>query len=67
MGFGFNLGMIFIILPLSLILLFLWIVTKKSIFGKLLAGIWGLIILLSFLFLYLEEIKPSNSRKRLSR
>ncbi len=46
MGFGFNLGMIFIIMPLSGLLLIIWLITKKLIFVKILAGIWGLIILL---------------------
>lgn len=46
MGFGFNLGIIFIVLPLSAILMILWIITKKSIFGLTLLGIYGLIILL---------------------
>lgn len=46
MGFGFNLGIILIVLPLSAILMILWIINKKSIFGLTLLGIWGSIILL---------------------
>ena len=46
MGFGFNLGMIFIILPLTGILLLIWLISKKAIFGKIILGIWSLIILL---------------------
>ena len=34
MGFGFNLGMILIILPLSGLLLIIWLITKKQYFGK---------------------------------
>ncbi|MCW3788925.1 hypothetical protein [Plebeiibacterium sediminum] len=46
MGFGFNLGMIFIILPLSGLLLILWLITKKSLFVNALGIIWGLIVIL---------------------
>ncbi len=46
MGFGFNLGLIFIILPLSGVLVIIWWVSGKSIFGEILVGIWGLMILL---------------------
>jgi hypothetical protein len=51
MGFGFNLGMIFIVLPLTGILLLIWLVSQKRIFGVFLAVIWGGIfglIILSF-------------------
>jgi len=41
MGFGFNLGMIFIVLPLTGILLFIWLISRKRIFGIFLALIWG--------------------------
>jgi hypothetical protein len=44
MGFGFNLGMIFIILPLTIILLLIWLISRKKIFGKTLLIIWGGII-----------------------
>ena len=49
MGFGFNLFFIFILLPLTAILLLIWLFSKKKIFGKTLGIIWfgiiGLIIL----------------------
>ncbi|KQR94450.1 hypothetical protein ASG01_00755 [Chryseobacterium sp. Leaf180] len=48
MGFGFNLFVIFVVLPLSVILLSVWIFSKNKIFGKTLGFIWlgivGLII-----------------------
>ena len=48
MGFGFNLFVIFVLLPLSVILLAVWIFSKNKIFGKTLGFIWlgivGLII-----------------------
>ena len=46
MGFGFNLGMILIILPITGILLLIWLISKKAIFGKIVLGIWSLIVLL---------------------
>lgn len=49
MGFGFNLLFIFILVPLTGILLLGWLLTRKKIFGKILgfiwAGIFGLVIL----------------------
>lgn len=46
MGVGFNLSMVFIILPMSIILIIVWLVTKKNIFGLILLVIWGSIIML---------------------
>lgn len=40
MGFGFNLFFIFILIPLSVILLISWIGSKKIIYGKALGLIW---------------------------
>jgi hypothetical protein len=40
MGFGFNLGMIFIILPLTLILFLLGAFSKKEGFFKAIGCIW---------------------------
>jgi len=49
MGFGFNLGMVFIIFPLTIILLLVWAISRKKIFGKTLLIIWvgiiGLVVL----------------------
>ena len=39
MGFGFNLGIIFIVLPAIAILFVLFVATKKKLFGKAIAGI----------------------------
>ena len=50
MGFGFNLFFFFILIPLTGILLFGWLVTRKKIFGKTVGLIWlgifGLTLLL---------------------
>ncbi|RZL37279.1 MAG: hypothetical protein EOO96_05335 [Pedobacter sp.] len=49
MGFGFNLFFIFIVLPLSTILLIGWLLTKKNFFAVSIVTIWlgvlGIIIL----------------------
>ena len=49
MGFGFNLLLIFIVIPLTFILLIGWLLTKKKIFGIIIGIIWlsifGLVML----------------------
>lgn len=40
MGFGFTLFFVFILLPLTGILLLIWLFTKKRFFGKALGCIW---------------------------
>ena len=51
MGFGFNLFFIFILVPLTGLLLILWLLTRKKRIGRFLATMWlwiiGLIILIS--------------------
>jgi hypothetical protein len=49
MGFGFNLFFILILLPLTGILLLVWLITRKKIFGKTLGIIWLSIIGLAVL------------------
>lgn len=41
MGFGFNLGMMFVVLPASLVLLLLWGLTQNNLFGKILGFGWS--------------------------
>ncbi|MFD1468588.1 hypothetical protein ACFQ48_10165 [Hymenobacter caeli] len=49
MGFGFNLFFIFILLPLTVLLVLVWAGSGKIIFGKILLGIWaGIISLVLF-------------------
>ena len=49
MGFGFNLFIIFIVLPISILLVIIWLLTKKQILGKTLKYIWfGIIGLVIF-------------------
>ncbi len=47
MGFGFNLFLIFILLPVTAILLLLWLLTRKFLFGHALATLWlGVFVLM---------------------
>ena len=50
MGFGFNLFLIFILAPLTGILLVIWLLTRKKIFGKTVGLIWLGIFGLAFLY-----------------
>ncbi len=53
MGFGFNLFFIFILVPLTGILLLIWLISRKKIIAKTIGFIWlailGLVILVSTL------------------
>jgi len=60
MGFGFNLFFIFILVPLTGILLLIWLITRKKIFGKVLGLIWGGIfglVILSSTIRYITSTK----------
>ena len=64
MGFGFNLFFMFIIVPLTGIVLLAWIVTGKSFFGKII----GLIFLAIFsLVLLVSTIHFFRSKTELSK
>ncbi len=56
MGFGFNLGFIFIVLPLTGILLLIWAITKNKAFGIVLGIIWGGIIGLVILSTIMQTV-----------
>jgi len=49
MGFVFNLFFVFILVPVTVIFLLIWLLTRKKIFGKTLGLIWlgifGLVLL----------------------
>lgn len=64
MGFGFNLGVIFIVFLLTIILLLAWVVSQKNIFGRILLIIWGVIIGLVVLS---TTVRWVFSKKELSR
>ena len=61
MGFGFNLGLIFIVLPLTAVLLLIWLITRKKVFRVVLILIWsgllGLIFLSSLLRPFFNKIE----------
>ncbi|MBB4801617.1 hypothetical protein HNP37_001678 [Flavobacterium nitrogenifigens] len=48
MGFGFNLFFVFILLPLTFLLLLIWLIKRKRVFGKTIGllwlGIFGLVL-----------------------
>ena len=59
MGFGFNLFFIFILVPATIILLLIWLFSKKQIFGKTLGIIW-LSIFSLVLFSYIVQSLTSK-------
>ena len=64
MGFGFNLFFIFILVPATIILLLIWLFSKKQIFGKTLGIIW-LSIFSLVLFSYI--VQSLTSKKELKK
>ena len=64
MGFGFNLFFIFILVPATIILLLIWLFSKKQIFGKTLGIIW-LSIFGFALFSYI--VQALTSKKELKK
>ncbi len=56
MGFGFNLAIIFIILPLSVLLLVLWLFFDKTIFAKILVAMWLAIFVIVFVIGFLTDL-----------
>ncbi len=59
MGFGFNLFVVFILFPLSIILPIVWLLTKRRLFGKILLFIWipilSLIIITSIVHFFIDK------------
>ena len=64
MGFGFNLFFILILVPATIILLLIWLFSKKQIFGKTLGIIW-LSIFGFALFSYI--VQALTSKKELKK
>ena len=64
MGFGFNLFIVFVLLPLTGILLLIWLFSKKKIFGKTLGFIWLGIIGLVILTLALQTLTAKKVLKK---
>ena len=40
MGFGFNLFFVFLLIPLTVILLVIWLLTRKNFFGNVIGFVW---------------------------
>lgn len=64
MGFGFNLLMILIILPLTGLLILIWIISRKRIFGISIVIIWCGII---GLFILSYAVKPFFEKVKLDK
>lgn len=65
MGFGFNLFFMFVLVPLTGLLLLIWLITRKKIFGKALGllwiGIFGFVSLIIMIHFFID--KKELSRK----
>lgn len=49
MGFGFNFLVLFVIFPLTILLVLLWLFTRKRVFGSCLGALWGSLFFLMIL------------------
>jgi hypothetical protein len=64
MGFGFNLFVVFILLPLTFLLLLGWGVTQRKIFGQLVGALWlALVSLVAFSAIVSAFSKSGNLEK----
>jgi len=54
MGFGFNLFVAFILFPLTGILLFVWLLTRRQIFGNAIGLLWGGLFILVFCSAFIQ-------------
>ena len=51
MGFGFTLLLVFIIFPLTILLLLVWVISQKKVYGKILSYLWlGLIGFIALIY-----------------
>ncbi|TKC08284.1 hypothetical protein FA048_14100 [Pedobacter polaris] len=64
MGFGFNILFVFIIIPLTVLLLLCWLLTKKKIFYKILGAIWLAIFGLAFISLTFQFLTKKKELKK---
>lgn len=56
MGFGFNLAVIFVLLPLVILLCILWLFNRNTIWGKLLLALIGGVVLLFFILVIAQQL-----------
>ena len=64
MGFGFNLFFVFILVPSTIILLLIWLFTKKQIFGKTLGIIWLSIFGLALFSFIVQTLTAKKQLKK---
>jgi hypothetical protein len=64
MGFGFNLFFVFILVPLTGILLVIWLITRRKIFGKTVGLIWLGIFGLALLSGTVQWLKAKTELKK---
>lgn len=64
MGFGFNLFFIFIIVPLTALLLLGWLVTRRKIYGKVIGGIWIAIFALILISITIQFFTKKKELKK---
>lgn len=64
MGFGFNLLFIFVLMPLTIILLVGCLLTRKVLYGKVLGFIWLLILILMVFSFLINAITEKKKLRR---
>ena len=64
MGFGFNLFFVFVLVPSTIVLLIFWLVTKKTVIGRILGFIWLGIIGLVILSFILQALTSKTVLKK---
>jgi hypothetical protein len=64
MGFGFNLFFLFILIPLTGILLIIWLVTRRKILGKTIGLIWISILGIILLSALVQSLASKKELKK---
>jgi hypothetical protein len=64
MGFGFNLFFVFILLPLTALLLLTWALTRKKVFGKAIGILWVSIFALPILAMLTRPLSKKKVLKQ---
>lgn len=64
MGFGFNLFVVFILMPATLILLVTWLVIKKRILIKILGAVWAGVVAIVILSTSVQLITSKKQLKK---
>ncbi len=64
MGFGFNLFFLFIVIPVSVILIITFFITRKRAYGKLLGFVWLGMLVIATLSLIVESLTGKMELKK---